>query len=371
MKIGLATENADTSSNPAIIKIIGVGGGGTNAVNRMIASNISGVEFIAVNTDAQSLKRSAAPMRVQIGERLTGGLGVGGNPLIGQKSAEESIEALRDIIKGADMVIVTAGMGGGTGTGAAPIVAQIARSENILTVAVVTQPFEHEGDVRSEQAEEGIKNLKSYTDALIVIPNENVFGIVSEFTMSEMFIIVDEVLRKTVQAITDVITVPGEINMDFADVRTILKNSGTALIGIGESAEENVAEAIKKAVTSSLLGDYDISGADKFLINITTSEKTSAVKLKEMGEIIKSFGISKAHIFYGHVIDNRLEGKIRITIIATGFKNDAPVKKENTVFGTPKQKDLFDTAGISVNNDDGVIDFEKPAYNSWSKKKLK
>ncbi len=363
MKIILPTENTN-SGQPALIKVIGVGGGGSNAVNRMIAANVSGVEFIAVNTDVQVLRESAAPVRVQIGERISKGLGVGGNPVVGQKAAEESMDIIRETVKGADMVFVTAGMGGGTGTGAAPIVAQIARAEGILTVGVVTKPFGFEGEVRMNQAEEGIRNLKNYTDTLIVIPNERVFNVVDErMSAKALYQIIDDVLRQSVQAITDVITVPGEINMDFADVRTIISNSGTALIGIGESASsDNVKEAITKAISSPLLDNYDISQAEKMLINVTTNSTVSALKIKEIGEVIKSYDMN-GHIYYGHAIDNRLDDKIKITIIATGFKSDVPEKKE---LG---QATLFD-ADLNT-NEQNEIDFSKPAYTYWKSKKLK
>ena len=362
MKIILPVENAN-NGQPAVIKVIGVGGGGSNAVNRMIAANVGGVEFIAINTDVQVLRESAAPVRLQIGERISKGLGVGGNPSIGQKAAEESSEIIRETIKGADMVFITAGMGGGTGTGAAPVVAQIAKSEGILTVCIVTKPFGFEGNVRMSQADEGINNIKNFTDTLIVIPNERVFNVVDErMSAKALYQIIDDVLRQSVQAITDVITVPGEINMDFADVRTIVSNSGTALIGIGESANsDNVKEAISKAVSSPLLDNYDISQAEKMLINVTTNSTVSALKLKEIGEVIKSYDM-KGHIYYGHAIDNRLDDKIKITIIATGFKSDSPVKKEIA------QGSLFDS---SVHEDSMTMDFSKPAYTYWKGKKLK
>jgi len=362
MKIILPSEQAN-SGQPAIIKIIGVGGGGSNAVNRMIAANLAGVEFVAINTDVQVLRESAAPVRVQIGERISKGLGVGGNPSIGQKAAEESMDIIRETIKGADMVFVTAGMGGGTGTGAAPIVAQIAKAEGILTVGVVTKPFGFEGDVRMTQAEEGIKNLKNYTDTLIIIPNERVFSVVdARMSAKALYEIIDDVLRQSVQAITDIITFPGEINRDFADVRTIIANSGTALIGIGESASsDNVKEAIAKAISSPLLDSYDISQAAKMLINVTTNSNVSALKIKEIGEVIKGYNIH-GHIYYGHAIDNRLDDKIRITIIATGFKADNPVKKE---LG---QATLFDNNDLSQPEQ---MDFSKPAYTYWKTKKLK
>jgi cell division protein FtsZ len=310
------------------------------------------------------LRESAAPVRVQIGERITKGLGVGGNPSLGQKAAEESIDIIRETIKGADMIFITAGMGGGTGTGAAPVVAQLSRAEGILTVGVVTKPFGFEGQVRMSQAEEGINNLKNYTDTLIVIPNERVFNVIdARMSTKALYEIIDDVLRHSVQAITDVITVPGEINMDFADVKNIIANSGTALIGIGESStSDNVKEAIVKAISSPLLDNYDISLAEKMLINVTTNSTVSALKIKEIGDVIKSYNIN-GHIYYGHAIDNRLDDKIRITVIATGFKTDNPVKKE---LG---QATLFDdNHDLSAPRE---MDFSKPAYTYWKMKKLK
>lgn len=362
MKIILPADNSG-GGQPAVIKVIGVGGGGSNAVNRMIAANVSGVEFIAINTDVQVLRESAAQVRLQIGERISKGLGVGGNPVIGQKAAEESMDIIRETIKGADMVFITAGMGGGTGTGAAPMVAQIAKSEGILTIGVVTKPFSFEGQVRMSQADEGINNLRNYTDTLIIIPNERVFNVVDErMSAKALYQIIDDVLRQSVQAITDVITVPGEINMDFADVRSIVANSGTALIGIGEGASsDNIKEAIGKAISSPLLDNYDISQAEKMLVNVTTNANVPAVKIKEIGEVIKSYDM-KGHIYYGHAIDNRIDDKIKITIIATGFKSDVPVKKE---LG---QATLFDAP---VNEEPAEMDFSKPAYTYWKVKKLK
>lgn len=366
MKIILPSEN-NANGQPAVIKVIGVGGGGSNAVNRMIAANVGGVEFIAINTDAQALMQSSAPVRVQIGEKITKGLGVGGNPSVGKKAAEESADIIKETVRGADMVFVTAGMGGGTGTGAAPVVAQIAREEGILTVGVVTIPFVHEGEVRMSQAQEGISNLKPNTDTLIVIPNERVFNVIDErMSASALYKIIDDVLRQSVQAITDVITEPGEINMDFADVRTIITNSGTALIGIGESSGENIKDAMYKAISSPLLDDYDISKAKKLLINITTNSNVSAYKIKEISDIIKGFNIN-GHIYYGHAIDNRLDGKIKITIIATGFQEETESNNHNVKSLNLGQPSLFD----KMQKKTPEIDISKPAYTYWKVKKLK
>jgi cell division protein FtsZ len=365
VKILLPTKEANVGQ-PAVIKILGVGGGGCNAVNRMIAANVGNVEFISINTDTQALLRSSAPDILQIGEKMTKGLGVGGNPEMGRYAAEESSEEIRGRLVGADMVFVTAGMGGGTGTGAAPIVAKLAREENILTVGVVTKPFDHEGKVRMAQAEEGIKNLKEYTDALIVIPNERVFNVINErIELAAFYHIIDDVLRQSIQAITDVITVPGEINRDFADIKNILSNSGTALIGIGENTSSDVKEAIKKAVTSPLLDNYDISKAKKVLVNITTNSNTPALILQEIFGHIKSYGIS-GHIYFGHTMDKRLDDKVKATIIATGFKTDKSGVKTRTKNVQPDFLPHYDlTAG------EEEIDPSKPAYTYWEPRYLK
>jgi cell division protein FtsZ len=366
VRIILPTKEVNTTQ-PAVIKIMGVGGGGCNAVNRMIAANVGNVEFVAINTDTQALLRSSAPDIIQIGEKITKGLGVGGNPEVGRRAAEENAEEIRGRIVGADMIFVTSGMGGGTGTGAAPIIAKLAKEEGILTVGVVTKPFDHEGKVRMSQAEEGIKNLREYSDALIVIPNERVFNVINERVALDAFYqIIDDVLRQSIQAITDVITVPGEINRDFADVRNILTNSGTALIGIGESTNSNVKEAVKKAVTSPLLDNYDISKAERALVNITTNSNATALTLQEIFNDIKSYGID-GHIFFGHTIDKRLDDKIKVTIVATGFNKSIGLKPAtgiNKEFESnfPTKKDL-----ILVEETDS----SKPAYTYWTPKFLK
>ncbi|MDR2812088.1 MAG: cell division protein FtsZ, partial [Endomicrobium sp.] len=321
--------------------------------------------FVAINTDAQTLLKSSAPDILQIGEKITKGLGVGGNPEVGKQAAEESIEEIKGRLVGADMVFVTAGMGGGTGTGAAPIIAKLAKESGILSIGVVTKPFEHEGKIRMQQAEDGINNLKEYTDALIVIPNERVFNVINERVALDAFYhIIDDVLRQSIQAITDVITVTGEINRDFADVKNILLNSGTALIGIGESSGSDSKEAVKKAVTSPLLDNYDISKAAKALVNITTNSNISAIKLQEVFNDIKSYGIN-GHVFFGHTIDNRLDDKIKITIIATGFQlgdsKEDPKEKEEI-------SDFFSQHTFSNSEN---IESSKPAYTYWKPKFLK
>jgi cell division protein FtsZ len=353
-----------------IIKIIGVGGGGCNVINKMIASNVDNVDFVAINTDVQSLLKSSASDVLQIGEKITKGLGVGGNPEIGRQSAEENIEEIKNKIIGSDIVFIAACMGGGTGTGVAPIIAKFAKNEKILTVGIVTKPFEHEGEIRMLQAEEGIKNLKKYTDVLITIPNDRVFNVVNEKASLESFYqIIDDVLRQIVQAITNVITITGEINRDFADIKNILTNAGTALIGIGESTISNVKDAVKKAINNPLLDTYDISKAKKILVNITTNSNISALTLKEIFNDIKSYGIN-GHIFFGHIIDNKLDDKIKVTIIATGFKNDIILcnNDENQILKTDAS---IDNKNNFYKKEKEYIDPLKPAYTYWKPKFLK
>lgn len=356
---------AETNSEKnAVIKVVGVGGGGSNAVNRMIAAGIRGVEFVTINTDVQALRRSSAPVRIQIGEQISRGLGVGGNPTIGQQAAEESRDRIKEILLGADMVFVTAGMGGGTGTGAAPIVASIARSLGILTVGVVTKPFEFEHRIRTQQAEEGIKNLRGYTDTLIIIPNERLFTIIDErMPIQDAFRIVDDVLRQAVQAISDVITTPGEINVDFADVRTIMKDSGEALMGIGESSGPTRAiEAARRAINSPLLDDISIDGARGVVVNITGNSNTTMVEVREAMSLIKDSVAQEAHVFFGQVIDPNLDDRIKITVIATGL----PPRRH---VGAAKRKAGEPQGGIS--EEQKTIDFTRPAYLNWKSQKLK
>ncbi|MDR1695780.1 MAG: cell division protein FtsZ [Endomicrobium sp.] len=368
MKIILPSDSSN-NGQPAVIKVIGVGGGGSNAVNRIIAANVSGVEFIAVNTDIQALRGSTAPVRVQIGEKTAKGRGGGGDPLIGQKAAEESEDILRETVRGADMVFVAAAMGGATGTGAAPVVAQIARSEGVLTIGIVTKPFEWEEKQKMDIAEEGIKKLRGFTDALIIIPNERVFNVVDPtMPWNVLYEFIDGILRQSVQAITDVITQSGEINVDFADVKNILTDSGTALIGIGESSVSgDVKDAVKKAITSPLLGDIDISLSRKMLVHITANSNLSVGQFKEITDTIKSYGM-QGHIKYGQRTDNRIDDKIRVIIIATGFEDEAAREDEKTgqrVFS------LDDNAPAAPAEQPEEIDFSKPAYTYWKSKKLK
>ncbi len=314
----------------AQIKVIGVGGGGSNAVNRMIENGVQGVEFIAVNTDAQALNLAKAEVKMQIGGKLTRGLGAGANPEIGKKAAEESKEQIQEALSGADMVFVTAGMGGGTGTGAAPVIAEIAKELGALTVGVVTRPFTFEGKKRSTQAVTGIAMLKEKVDTLIVIPNDRLLEIVDKNTpMLEAFREADNVLRQGVQGISDLIAVPGLINLDFADVKTIMTERGSALMGIGIATGENRAsEAAKKAISSPLL-ETSIDGAKGVLMNITGGSNLSLYEVNEAADIVSSASDENVNMIFGSVINEELKDEILVTVIATGF--DENENKKNTV----------------------------------------
>lgn len=307
----------------ATIKVIGVGGGGNNAVNRMIEHGVQGVEFISVNTDAQALNLSKAEVKMQIGAKLTRGLGAGANPEVGKKAAEESKEQIEAALQGADMVFVTCGMGGGTGTGAAPVVAQIARDLGALTVGVVTRPFSFEGRKRATQATGGIAAMKESVDTLIVIPNDRLLEIVDKSTpMLEAFREADNVLRQGVQGISDLIAVPGLINLDFADVKTIMSNKGSALMGIGVAAGENrAAEAAKKAISSPLL-ETSIDGAQGVLLNITGGSNLSLYEVQEAADIVATASDQEVNMIFGSVINDNLKDEIVVTVIATGFNEE-------------------------------------------------
>lgn len=311
----------------AKIKVIGVGGGGSNAVNRMIENGLQGVEFIAVNTDAQALHLSKAEHKLQLGGKLTRGLGAGANPEVGKKAAEESKEHLEGILSGADMVFITAGMGGGTGTGAAPVIAEIAKEIGALTVGVVTRPFTFEGRKRSSQAAGGIAALKEKVDTLIVIPNDRLLEIVDKNTpMLEAFREADNVLRQGVQGISDLIAVPGLINLDFADVKTIMSDKGSALMGIGVATGENRAtEAAKKAISSPLL-ETSIDGAQGVLMNITGGTNLSLYEVHEAAEIVSSASDQEVNMIFGSVINENLKDEIIVTVIATGFKDQESMR---------------------------------------------
>lgn len=314
----------------ATIKVIGVGGGGNNAVNRMIEHGVEGVEFIAVNTDSQALNLSMAEVKLQIGGKLTRGLGAGANPEVGKKAAEESKEQLEEVLQGADMIFVTAGMGGGTGTGAAPIIAQIAKDLGALTVGVVTRPFSFEGRRRATQAIGGIESLKNAVDTLIVIPNDRLLEIVDKNTpMLEAFREADNVLRQGVQGISDLIAKPGLINVDFADVKTIMFDKGSALMGIGVATGENRAtEAAKKAISSPLL-ETSIDGAHGILMNITGGTNLSLYEVQEAADLVTSAADNEVNVIFGSVINENLKDEIVVTVIATGF--DETIQQPNPV----------------------------------------
>lgn len=351
----------------ATLKVIGVGGGGNNAVNRMIDHGMNNVEFISINTDGQALNLSKAESKIQIGEKLTRGLGAGANPEIGKKAAEESREQIEDAIQGADMVFVTAGMGGGTGTGAAPVVAKIAKEMGALTVGVVTRPFGFEGRKRQTQAAAGVESMKAAVDTLIVIPNDRLLDIVDKSTpMMEAFKEADNVLRQGVQGISDLIAVSGEVNLDFADVKTIMSNQGSALMGIGVSSGENRAvEAAKKAISSPLL-ETSIVGAQGVLMNITGGESLSLFEAQEAADIVQDAADEDVNMIFGTVINPELQDEIVVTVIATGFE-DKPSsqgrKASNTGFGnsassgsTTAKEDSFSSSASqttdSANEDD-------------------
>ncbi len=320
----------------ANIKVIGVGGGGGNAVNRMIESDVSGVEFWSINTDAQALTLAGAPSRLQIGQKLTRGLGAGGNPAIGQKAAEESRDEIATALEGADLVFITAGMGGGTGTGAAPIVAEVAKEMGALTVGVVTRPFVFEGRRRTSQAEQGIEGLKSRVDTLIIIPNNKLLEVIPEQTpVQEAFRYADDVLRQGVQGISDIITIPGLVNVDFADVRAVMADAGSALMGIGVSSGKSRAREAAIAAISSPLLECSIEGARGVVFNITGGSDLTLHEVNAAAETIYEVVDPNANIIFGAVIDDRLQGEVRITVIATGFTGEIQAAPQQTV-ATPR-----------------------------------
>lgn len=355
-----------TFSNAARIKVIGVGGGGSNAVNRMIASDIEGIEFWTMNTDAQALSHSDADRRIQLGQKLTRGLGAGGNPAIGQKAAEESREEIAHALEGADLVFITAGMGGGTGTGAARIVAEVAKEMGALTVGVVTRPFTFEGRRRTNQAEEGISGLQSQVDTLIIIPNDKLLQAINEQTpVQEAFRIADDVLRSGVQGISDIITIPGLINVDFADVRTVMADAGSALMGIGEgSGKSRAREAAIQAITSPLL-ESSIEGARGVVLNITGGSDMTLIEVNTAAETIYEVVDPNANIIFGAVIDPQMQGEMRITVIATGFTGEISEPNNRSRIATPVARNTAIPSepparkqpGIPVSNDSS---FPKP-----------
>jgi len=314
-------ENHIVKGQSAVIKVIGVGGGGSNAVHRMIQSGIRGVEFIAMNTDVQVLDLSTATKKVQLGANLTRGLGAGGNPEVGKNAAEESKTDIRKVLEGADMVFITAGMGGGTGTGAAPVIADLAREIGALTVAVVTRPFMFEGPRRARLAEQGVTSLMGRVDTIITIPNDKLLSVVEKkTTLVDAFRVADDVLRQGVQGISDIITIPGQINVDFADVRAVMANAGPALMGIGYGVGEQRAVQAAKSATNSTLLEQTIHGAKGLLVNVTSSEDLTLAEANEAMQYIQALCDSEeANIFFGTVVDPEMDGTVRVTVLATGF----------------------------------------------------
>lgn len=337
--------------SPAKIKVVGVGGGGGNAINRMIKAGLTGVEFWAMNTDAQVLEMSSAKNRIQLGNKLTQGLGAGGDPSIGEKAAEETRELIQKSLEGADMVFITAGMGGGTGTGAASVVAQVAKDIGALTIGVVTKPFSFEGKRRMNQALQGLDKLKESVDALIVIPNDKLIEVVERrTTMREAFQVVDEVLLRGVQGISDIITVPGLINVDFADVKAVMQSSGSALMGIGRgSGEGRAIEAAKQAINSPLI-ESSINGASGIIMNVTGGPDMTLHEVTEAAQIIHDSVLDDAIVTFGSVIDDRIQGEIQITVIATGFElktDELPYRKDSMLNSPTKSlsaSDFFNQA---------------------------
>jgi cell division protein FtsZ len=322
--------------NFAQIKVVGVGGAGCNAVNRMIEEKLIGVDFVAVNTDAQALMLSHAPRAVRIGDKITRGLGAGGNPEIGFKSAEESSEELYQVLRGADMVFVTAGMGGGTGTGAAPVIARLAREVGALTIGVVTKPFSFEGARRAQAGEAGIERLKEHADTLIVIPNDRLLELTDRrVSLSNAFKLADDVLRQGIQGISELITVPGLINLDFADVKTIMAEGGAALMAVGSGKGDERARAASEQAMNNRLLDISIDGARGILFNITGSPDMSLHEVNQAASIIKEAAHPDVNLIFGAVIDDRLQDEIRITVIATGFDNSVPMRQILRPAGQP------------------------------------
>jgi len=354
----------------ARIKVVGVGGGGCNAVERMIAEGLTGVEFISVNTDAQALMQSNAPTRVRIGDKLTRGLGAGGNPENGRKAAEESAQELYEVLKGSDMVFVTAGIGGGTGTGAAPIVAQVAREVGALTIGVVTRPFTFEGARRAQTAESGISKLKEQVDTLIVIPNDRLLQIVDKrASLNEAFSMADDVLRQGIQGISELITIPGLINLDFADVKAIMSEGGAALMAVGQaSGEDRARQAAEEAITSQLL-DITIDGARGILFNVTGGPDLSLFEVNNAAAIIKETAHPDVNLIFGAVIDPEMGEDLRVTVSATGFdragipRRVVPRARKQSPQKTNANQSEDDAAFPAQQNSRQMADVEAAPFN--------
>jgi cell division protein FtsZ len=358
-KSSVSASNIPDVAPVANIKVIGIGGGGSNAVNRMISADFSNVEFIAVNTDAQALYHSNAQHNIHIGREATRGLGAGANPEVGKAAAEESIEEIKSALKGADMVFVTCGLGGGTGTGAAPVIAGIAKELGALTVGVVTRPFSFEGQMRGKKAETGYESLKENVDTLIVIPNDRILSIIDRKTpLTDAFSVVDEVLRQGVQGIADLITLHGLINVDFADVKSIMSEAGTALMGIGYGAGESRATDAAKAAIESPLLEQSIRGAKGILFNITGGNDLSMYEIDEAAKVITEAADQEANIIFGSVIDENYNGEIKITVIATGF-SEGEVKKPGHA---QLMRKTFSIGGGDQKTESSGDDLDTPAF---------
>ncbi|MDY6934965.1 MAG: cell division protein FtsZ [Spirochaetota bacterium] len=359
----------EEKSLTTIIKVVGVGGAGNNAVNRMIATGMEGVEFIVLNTDAQQLKGSVASEKIQIGSKLTRGLGAGADPEIGKEAANEDRDKIHKAIKGADMVFITAGMGGGTGTGAAPVVAEIAREQNSLIVGVVTKPFKAEGKRRMDRALEGIKNLKEKVDTLITIPNDLLLRIIDRKTpIEDAFKLADDILRQGVQGISDLIMVTGLVNVDFADVKTVMKETGDALMGVGIGTGENKAvEATQMAVNSPLLEETSVEGAKAVLINIAGGNDLSLHEVHEVTDIINRQVDPEANIIFGTTIDSAIDDKVRVTVIATGFD-----RRRNMLSREPSDLDKKTGTSLTLIEGEGVnvVDKNVNSGNTFSLKTI-
>lgn len=348
-------EFVESNELSARIKVFGVGGGGNNAVNTMINSGLSGAEFIVANTDAQALKASVAGIKIQLGEKVTKGLGAGANPEIGRQSAIEDIDRIREILDGSDMVFVTAGLGGGTGTGAAPVIAKVAKEMGALTVAVVTKPFLFEGNKRMRQAEEGLKELKSMVDTVITIPNQRLLAFAGKSSVLDAFKKVDEVLLQAVKGISDLINIHGLVNVDFADVKTIMSEMGMALMGTGMAEGENRAlDAAQKAISSPLLEDISIEGAKGLLINVAGGPDMTLFDVNEAAEKIRSEAHPDANIIFGAVIDESLADKMMLTVIATGFGRDEGNKDGKVLKDVSNNAESFRTAPAKPADDSGI-----------------
>ncbi len=349
------------NENSAKIKVIGVGGAGGNAINNMISSNLQGVKFIVANTDAQSLEVSKAPLKIQLGEQLTEGLGAGANPDVGREAAIETAEALRSALDGSHMVFITAGLGGGTGTGAAPVIAEICKELGILTVAVVSKPFSFEGKKRARQADSGLERLKQVADTAITINNDRLRGLASKnATMLEMFRRADEVLLHSVKGITDLIMMPGLVNLDFADVKATMSKAGMAIMGIGSASGENRAlEAAERAISHPLLEDISIAGAKGVLMNITSTSELTMEEMTEASDRIYNEVGEEADIIWGTVVDDSLGDEMRVTVIATGIGQGAeaeePEKPVDETFGGKLRP-------VTVDDLKNVVDYEEPAF---------